>query len=146
MPEPSMTQLTRRQVIASSALVAVALAAGAQSGSAQPEIKAPERDQFTVSRDELKAWTVDFVGGLKAGKALVNCLTDCAARTNNEYLKQITNNILAILEMGYTLSGAMELNHTVFDRNYATTVRYGEIYGILDETLEKMLREWDHLH
>lgn len=44
-----------------------------------------------------------------------------------------------ILKMGYPLSSIMELSPHIFDGNYITTVRYGEIYGVLDETLEKWL-------
>lgn len=146
MSELQTDGLTRRQAIAGGAVTLAGLTVAAKSGQAQMETPPPPQAKpqtvASVTQEELELWTSDLATGITEGKSIVNCLTFCGLRTKNDELRRATDNILKIVNLGIPLSDALELNRAIFNRNYVTTVRYGEIYGILDEALEKMLEKW----
>lgn len=50
-------------------------------------------------------------------------------------IKQVQSEVMA----GHTLSRALSQHPDVFDERYLVSVRYGEMYGILDETLQRLV-------
>jgi type II secretory pathway component PulF len=134
---------TRREAVTGG----VALVAGlmAQGGvRAAGEETAPEqlRPAPLVTRDELELWTIDLFTGLSGGIPLLKSLEICGAHTKNEHLRQATQGIVAIILRGYPLSDALEINRLIFNRDYVAIVRYGELFGVVDDALEKLLAEW----
>lgn len=145
MSERQTDRLTRRQAIAGGTVALAGLTVAAKIAQAQTET--PQQPQTKpqevslVTPEELGLWTLDLATNIAEGKSLISCLTICGLRTKNDVLRRTSDIMLKTINLGYPLSDAMELNRFVFDRNYITTVRYGEIYGILDEALKKMLEQ-----
>ncbi len=143
MSEHQTKGLTRRQAIAGGTVALAGLAVAAKTGQAQTETPQPPQTKLQevslVTPEELELWTLDLATSIAEGKSVANCLIFCGLRTKNDELRRDSDTILKITNLGVRLSGAMELNRAIFDRNHVTTVRYGEIYGVLDEALKKML-------
>ena len=93
---------------------------------------------MAIAKDEVKTFTRQFCEMINEGKALVPGLSNLAQQQANPELQQVIRQIDSDIQGEYTLSRAMSKHPDVFDERYIVTVRYGEIYGILDETLKRL--------
>lgn len=137
--------LSRRQVLTAGTLtVAGALVLSAHS-TAQPETEKGALPTKTVpvyvTDRELEEWTKTLLASFAQGIALANSLENAGHSTTNEYLQKFSQDAQDILPKGYLLSDLMECNRHIFTRDYVITVRYGEIYGELENALKKWLAE-----
>ena len=135
---------TRRQIIEAataivvSGVVATSLAAQAQPAPATAQASTKAVPVYASPR-EMQAWTRDLLDGFKRGTALIKIFEVPGAKTTNEYLRRFSADASEFVGRGYVLSDLMEINRHLFDRNYVTTVRFGELYGEVDTALEKWL-------
>ena len=72
-------------------------------------------------------------------KPLTQHLTESAEQVSNEHLRRALHAVQSELERGNSLSGALAQHPDVFDKNFITIVRYGEIYGEVDLTLQRFV-------
>lgn len=94
---------------------------------------------MAVAKEEVKAFTRQFCQMINDGKALVPGLSNLAEQQANPELQQVVSQVDSDVQAGHTLSRAMSKHPDVFDERYIVTVRYGEIYGVLDETLKRLI-------
>lgn len=96
---------------------------------------------MAATQDEVREWARAFhtalVGG--AGKSLVQCFAESIEQVSNEQLRHALSNVQSELEQGNSLSRAFALHPDVFEPNFISIVRYGEIYGEVDLTLQRFV-------
>ena len=94
-----------------------------------------------VTQDEIREWARAFHASLVCGtvKALAKHFAESVEAVSNVHLKHALDRVTAALEKGYSLSGALAEHPDVFDKNFITIVRYGEIYGEIDLTLQRFV-------
>lgn len=141
MNESQNPTMTRRAALTAGALALAAAALPPSAANAQQKAPGTKTVPEWVTPQELEEWTMRFVAGLSEGVALAKLFPQLAGQTKNEALRVFSENGATAMQLGFTLSNYMAANRALFDEHYVTTVRYGEIYGILDETLERWLRE-----
>lgn len=138
--------LTRREVLAGGAATLAVLTTGAaRAAEEKHEAKGETLNGFKqvpeyVSDRELESWTLDVLASLEEGLALIKVFELAGGKTRNPHLLKFSNDAPDLIGMkGLLLSDAMRAHRHIFDRNYVTTVRFGEIYGELDSALRKWL-------
>ena len=94
---------------------------------------------MTVTQEDLRQWARAFHASLTCGtvKALNEHLAESVEPVSSEELRRALCAVIATVAQGYSLSGALAQHPEVFDPNFITIVRYGEMYGELDLTLER---------
>lgn len=132
--------LTRRQVLTSGTLAVAGVALASAASHAQaPDTKTRQASVYVTDK-ELEEWTLHIVASLSEDLPLIKIFDLAGAKTKNESLQRFSRDAPEFLMKGYVLSDIMEMNRHIFNRDYVTTVRYGEIYGEVDAALEKWLR------
>ena len=98
---------------------------------------------WPVTKEELRAWAKDFYDELAnpASGSFSERFERTISRQQNEYFQQMLRGVLNIVLVGYPLSKAMTFHPDAFDEKFITIVRYGEIYGELDLTLQRYLEK-----
>jgi type II secretory pathway component PulF len=96
---------------------------------------------MTVTQDDVRAWARAFLASLTSGevKSLVQHLADSTGPVSNEHLRRALTEVKSALEAGYSFSGSLAEHPDVFDKNFVTIVRYGEIHGEVDRTLQRFV-------
>lgn len=134
-----LPNVTRRQMLGTAAVAAIS------ANEAQAQTATPTTDTRPVSRDALKAWTTLFAAQLTEGVPLVKIMKICTEQAQGDYLRRVSEGVNGVVNLGYPLSQAMALHPDVFSANYIAHVRYGEMHGIVDETMNALLKNWDAL-
>jgi len=75
---------------------------------------------------------------INAGLPLVQSLRTVNQQTTSKALKVVIGKVIADVEAGSTLSGAMAKHSQVFNRVYISLVAAGEASGTLDKALERL--------
>ena len=75
---------------------------------------------------------------INAGLPLVQSLRTVNQQTTSKALKVVISKVIADVEAGSTLSGAMSRHPQVFNRVYISLVAAGETSGTLDKALERL--------
>ena len=137
----SENSITRRQAISAGAVALAGLAVVGNTVEAQEQKPNTKQVTVYVTDKELEDWTRDIVAAFTAGLPLIKIFEDAGAKTQNEHLQRFSKDAPDMLEKGYILSDLMEMNRHIFTRDYVTTVRYGEIYGVVDTALKLWLTD-----
>lgn len=75
---------------------------------------------------------------INAGLPLVQSLRSVNQQTTSKPLKVVVNKVIADVEAGSTLSGAMGKHPDVFNQVYTSLIAAGEASGTLDKALERL--------
>lgn len=92
-----------------------------------------------VSRKELLIFTQELSTLVKAGLPLDRSLSLLADLTDNEHLSEIVRRALREIKSGKSLSDALNEHPQVFPRIYVNMVKAGEMGGVLDQILERLV-------
>src|ERR1051326_678104 len=102
---------------------------------------APSRD-FTIfgriSLKDLGLFTRQTSDLLESGVPLIRALQVVGGQTENMRLKRITEEMVAHVEGGKSLSDAMRLYPRIFTPLYVNLVKAGESAGVLGTTLSRL--------
>lgn len=98
---------------------------------------------WPVTKDELREWAKDFYTEIMNPDSGSFCekFERTIAGRRNEYFQHVLRGVLSVLSAGYPLSRAMSLHADAFDEKFIAVVRYGELYGELDLTLQRYLEK-----
>lgn len=96
---------------------------------------------MAVTQDEVREWARAFHASLTGAtvKSLVQHLVESAQQVSNEHLLGALADVQSVVEQGNSLSGALAQHPDIFNKNFITIVRYGEIYGEVDLTLQRFV-------
>ncbi|MGF7228514.1 MAG: type II secretion system F family protein [Candidatus Saccharibacteria bacterium] len=75
---------------------------------------------------------------INAGLPLVQSLRSVSDQTTSKPLKVVLSKVIADVEAGLTLSGAMAKHEQVFNKVYLSLIAAGEASGTLDKALERL--------
>ncbi|HSR52698.1 MAG TPA: type II secretion system F family protein [Acidobacteriota bacterium] len=117
--------------------VSVALSGAAES-IFQREFALPWQ-RGGVSRKELLIFTQELSTLVKAGLPLDRSLSLLSDLTENEKLSEIVRQALREIKSGKSLSDALNEHPQVFPRIYVNMVKAGEMGGVLDQILERLV-------
>jgi general secretion pathway protein F len=92
-----------------------------------------------VSSKNLLSFTHELSTLLKAGLPLDRGLTIVAEITDNEQLKEITQQLLKDIRGGKSFSESLSKHPKVFSRLYVNMIKAGEAGGVLDVVLERLV-------
>jgi len=91
-----------------------------------------------ITTKDRVVFTRQFATLIGAGLPLSNSLRMISDQTTNKAMKAVTEDILASVEGGKSLSDAMSQHPKVFDKVYLSLVAAGEVSGTLDESLRRI--------
>ncbi len=96
-----------------------------------------------VTKDDLRSWAKDFYQEISTPDA--GSFRDRFERTiskqKNDYFQVMLRGVLEVMSLGYPLSKAMSLHPDAFDEKFITIVKYGEMHGEVDLTLQRYLEK-----
>jgi hypothetical protein len=92
-------------------------------------------EQTTDRRTQLALWTHRFSAMIGAGVSLRLCLATLEQEPSTPDLRDVTRGLGERVEQGETMTQALAHWPDLFDEDYLSSVRMGEIGGILDDTL-----------
>ncbi len=93
-----------------------------------------------VKPRELSVFTRQLATLLRAGMPLMRGLEVLGRQERNRALRQVLEDLAAVIKSGGALSEAMAQHPRVFDRLYLNMIRAGEAGGVLDVVLERLAR------
>lgn len=91
-----------------------------------------------ISSSEVVAFTRQFSTMISAGLPLTDALVILEKQTKNEKFAKIIAQVVADVEGGMSLSGALSVHKSAFDAVYIKLVEAGEAGGVLDKILAKL--------
>jgi general secretion pathway protein F len=91
-----------------------------------------------VPRNDLLIFTQELAALLRAGLPLDRSLTILGDLTENQYLKEIGNELLREIKGGKSLSEGLAMYPRVFPKLYVSMIRAGEISGALEQILARV--------
>ena len=96
-----------------------------------------------VTNHDLRAWAQDFYQQINQPNAgsFQDRFESTISGQKNEYFQIMLRGVLQVMSAGYPLSKAMSLHPDAFDEKFITVIRYGEIYGEVDVTLQRYLQK-----
>jgi type IV pilus assembly protein PilC len=105
-------------------------------------LKTPLRIPFTkaVAPRELAGFTRQLSTLLRAGMPLLKGVEVLARQERNPAFKTVIEGIAESIRSGGSLSDAMAVHATVFDRLYLNMIKAGEASGALDVVLDRLAR------
>jgi type II secretory pathway component PulF len=104
----------------------------------------PARPSTRVDAKELIVFTKQFATLFKAGVPLVSCLQALEEQANSEAMKTIIREVITGVEGGKALHEAMKSHKKVFSALYVDMIRVGEIGGMLDDVLSRLVGFLSH--
>ena len=119
-------------------------AVGAKPRSSKISIKLDLKTGFSskfkrVSGVELLSFTQELATLIRAGLPLDRTLSVVTEITENELLKDITGEVLRDVRGGKSFSEALAKHPKVFNRLYVNMIKAGEVGGILDVVLDRLV-------
>lgn len=90
------------------------------------------------SRDDIVMFSRQMYTLTRSGVPLIRGLTQLAESTRNPYLSETIRGVIADLESGRELAGALARHPRVFSPLYVAMVRVGEESGRLEEAFERL--------
>jgi type IV pilus assembly protein PilC len=99
---------------------------------------------FRLSRKELLGFTIHLATFLEAGIPLLEALQSLARENLNTKYRSFTEDLIAKISSGSTLSETLRSYPRVFDEHFVQMVKAGETTGQLDERLLELVvyLEW----
>lgn len=94
-----------------------------------------------VSAKDRIVFTRQLATLINAGLPLAQSLRTLAEQTQNKRLVSVTNDIIASVEGGSSLSGAFSKHPEVFNDVYIALISAGEVSGTLDEAMERIANQ-----
>lgn len=91
-----------------------------------------------ISSSEVVAFTRQFSTMISAGLPLTDALVILEKQTKNQKFAKIIAQVVADVEGGMSLSGALSVHKSAFDTVYIKLVEAGETGGVLDKILAKL--------
>jgi len=91
-----------------------------------------------IKLDDLVVFTRQLSALVKASIPLLKSLNILFAQVENRYLREVISSIMAKIESGSSLSGAMAGYPEVFSLLYINMIKAGEFGGALDGILERL--------
>jgi len=91
-----------------------------------------------VKAKELAIFTRQFSVMIDAGLPLVSCLDILAQQQQNNFFKDVLNQVRQNVEEGSTLASSLAKHPKVFDNLYTHMVEAGETGGVLDLILQRL--------
>lgn len=120
-------------------LIPLLIGAGSVSGSAARTVGLSSFGRKGVSTKDLLVFTQELSTLLAAGMPLDRSLTTLADLTQGAELKRVTGEVLTSVRGGASLAQAMGQYPKVFPPLYVSMVKAGEIGGVLDEVLRRLV-------
>ena len=102
------------------------------------EVSLPWRRK-RVPQQDLLAFTQELSTLLSAGLPLDRSLSILTELTENEYLSEIIKDLLREIKGGKSLSEALGMYPRVFPKIYSNMVKAGEMGGVLNQILERLV-------
>jgi type II secretory pathway component PulF len=93
-----------------------------------------------IRSKELLAMLGQLATAMKAGLPIVNALEIIKSQQKKESMYKLLEELVASVTSGDSLSDAMENHPELFDRLTISMVRVGETGGILEQTLEELVK------
>ena len=110
-----------------------------QSSEKGREISIPKLGRGKkVNAKELAVFTRQFSVMIDAGLPLVSCLDILAQQQQNNFFKDVLNQVRQNVEEGATLAASLAKHPKVFDQLYSHMVEAGETGGVLDLILQRL--------
>ena len=91
-----------------------------------------------ISSSEVVAFTRQFSTMISAGLPLTDALVILEKQTKNQKFAKIIAQVVADVEGGMSLSGALSVHKSAFDTVYIKLIEAGETGGVLDKILAKL--------
>lgn len=91
-----------------------------------------------ISSSEVVAFTRQFSTMISAGLPLTDALVILEKQTKNQKFAKIIAQVIADVEGGMSLSGALSVHKSAFDTVYIKLIEAGETGGVLDKILAKL--------
>lgn len=99
-----------------------------------------------IDPKEIIVFTKQFVTLFKAGVPLLSCLEALEEQTGNSGMKKIIQEISQSIQEGKPLHESLKPHKQVFSTLYVDMIRVGEIGGVLDEVLDRLVGFLEHDH
>ena len=97
-----------------------------------------------VDPKELIVFTKQFATLFKAGVPLVGCLQALEEQAGTPSLKEVIRKTADEIQSGKSLNEALSMNPKVFPRLYVDMVRVGEVGGMLEDVLDRLVAFLSH--
>ncbi|MDP8233407.1 MAG: type II secretion system F family protein [Candidatus Saelkia tenebricola] len=94
--------------------------------------------QKKVKKRDLIVFTLQFATTIKAGIPVVNALRFLVEETQDQYFKAVLTQVIAKVEQGGALSGALRDFPDIFPDIYTEMIASGEVSGNLDSILTNL--------
>jgi type II secretory pathway component PulF len=97
---------------------------------------------MTPNEDNVISWFRALYQALvdpNVPKSLLECLDAASASATDPQFQQSVEALTEVVKLGFPLSRAMELLPHTFSSNHVAVIRYGEMYGEMDLTLERYI-------
>ena len=119
---------------------ALDVAEGVASQPAAERLQVSGASRARLSGRERLELTRQLATALKAGLGMLDALEILKAQQVKASLRGILERLAGAVSSGHSLSEAMAMERGVFSDLYVSMVRVGETGGILDQTMEQLLR------
>ena len=93
-----------------------------------------------ISSRDVLAVTGQLGAALKAGLPLLNCLEIIRQQQHKPAMQKLFDDLVKLVSSGQSLSEAMARHPNVFSPLYLSMIRVGETGGILEQTMEQLIK------
>jgi len=120
--------------------IKIAPASGTQALSRSLNLDLKIASPFSkVSNKDLLSFTQELSTLIKAGLPLDRSLTIIIEVTDNEHLKETSQELLKDVRGGKSFSEALSRHPRIFSRLYVNMIKAGEAGGVMDVVLERLV-------
>jgi len=120
-------------------LIPIRIGAGSAAPRAAKAVSLPTLGRKKVKTAELLIFTRELATLLAAGMPLDRSLTTLTQLAQTPELKRVTSEVLEAVRGGTSLAEALALHPKVFPPLYVNMVKAGEIGGVLDQVLQRLV-------
>ncbi|MGI9440186.1 MAG: type II secretion system F family protein [Parvibaculales bacterium] len=93
-----------------------------------------------IPSKEILMFTKKLATMIRAGLPILDGLIMVSGQTKNANMKRVTNQIIANLNDGKSLSEAFGVQHRYFNNVYRNMIQAGEVSGMLDKFIDKLVQ------
>ena len=94
----------------------------------------------SIPSKEILMFTKKLATMIRAGLPILDGLIMVSGQTKNANMKRVTEQIIANLNDGKSLSEAFGVQHRYFDNVYRNMIQAGEVSGMLDKFIDKLVQ------
>ena len=94
----------------------------------------------SIPSKEILMFTKKLATMIRAGLPILDGLIMVSGQTKNANMKRVTEQIIANLNDGKSLSEAFGAQHRYFDNVYRNMIQAGEVSGMLDKFIDKLVQ------